>query len=311
MRATRRVFLLGIGGALLVSCRRRADSVPLAPALAYPGGRYLIEVDELADRLGEPGLLVLDASPLAAYRAGHLPGAYHVWWQDTIEVHNDVYGMFVGEPRRTQLVQDLGLDPTSEVVIYERGDGRAACRWFWFLHAVGFERVRLLHGGFAAWYAADFPVTREFPDAPPTGSFRATVRYEVLAELPDVLAALGDPASRIVDNRSLAEVQETWQGRLRTGRIPGAVSVPWPQLLVGDPPVAFRSPEELAALYRAADVRPDHRVLVAGLHSPAAAISYVSLRLLDYPDVRVYDGSWAQWGAMAELPIEPLTASRP
>ncbi|MDW7981647.1 MAG: rhodanese-like domain-containing protein [Thermomicrobium sp.] len=307
---TRRAFVASAVTLLFTSCRRTVAVPPLAPAASYPGNRFLIEVDELVDRVGDERLRVLDASPLREYNAGHLPGAFHVWWQDTIEIHNDVYGMLVGEPRRTALLREIGLDPDDEVVLYERGDGRGACRWFWFLHAVGFRRVRLLHGGLAAWSAAGYPLTRSLPPRPRSGTFQPVLRYEVLAELPDVRAALGDPTARIVDNRTEEEERETWQGRLRRGRLPGAVSVPWPSLLTGKPPVAFRPPDELAALYRSVDVLPEHRVFVYGLHSPNAAISYVSLCLLDYPTVRVYDGSWAQWGATQDLPIATTAASR-
>ena len=176
-----------------------------------------------------------------------------------------------------------------------------AARAFWFLEYFGHPSVRLLDGGFGAWTRGGFPVTRDAGPAPVT-EWTGSREPAAIATWRDVQAAIGQPGSVILDARSDGEYCGTTVRAARGGAIPGAVHVEWTRNL--GPDGAFKPASELKQMYEDAGVTSDREVITYCQGGYRAAHAYLALRLLGFPKVRNYVGSWKEWGDRVDLPIE-------
>jgi thiosulfate/3-mercaptopyruvate sulfurtransferase len=313
VRLTRRSLLArlartaGTTALLLGGCggnARSPDAVATATE-AFPVQDLLASTAWLARRIGDPALRIADCSPIRRYRDGHIAGASHVWWQDTIEIHNPVYGMLTGAPGRDAIAREAGITTATEVICYDDRGGQYAARVIWMLRAAGVRLVRLLDGGRQAWQAAGHNLTGRRPDAPP-GGIPAALDEELLAHGGDIARRLGEPGLIVLDTRTADERDETWHDHLRRGAIPGSRWLPRDRFLTGDG-YALAHPADLLARLDAAGVPAGApEVIVYGLHGTLACLPWLALASLGFARVRVYDGSWAEWGANDDWPVEPL-----
>jgi thiosulfate/3-mercaptopyruvate sulfurtransferase len=251
--------------------------------------------------------LVIDARPAERFARGQIRGAVHLdlWGVrliDTSEAPLRAFMWMIGH-----LFSQRGVVPERPVVVYDDTSGLRAARLFWFLAFLGHPNVRVLDGGLNAWVAAGLPLSTE-PDAPTSSTWHGTAVAERLATWRDVAARLGKPDVAIVDTRS----EDEYRGRLvrakRGGAIPGAVHVEWTRNLTREG--QYRPAGELAAMYAAAGVTPDREVITYCQGGYRAAHTYLALRLLGFPRVRNYTGSWKEWGDRDDLPVERVPDSR-
>ena len=176
-----------------------------------------------------------------------------------------------------------------------------AARAFWFLEYFGHTHVQVLDGGFSAWARAGLPVTRE-ASAPPKSTWTGVRQPQRIAVWRDVRDRLGRSETVIVDTRSDGEYCGTNVRAKRGGAIPGAKHIEWTRNLRSDG--TFKPADELQAMYEAAGVTPDKEVITYCQGGYRAAHAYLALRLLGYPRVRNYTGSWKEWGDREDLPIQ-------
>jgi thiosulfate/3-mercaptopyruvate sulfurtransferase len=281
-------------------------AVPAA-ATAQTGRELVIDVAELASIIDSPDVVLLHVGDRAEYDAAHIEGARYIQLADISAPRDGGPTLELPAPEALRsTLQSLGVSDGSRIVVYFGNDWvTPATRVVLTLTWAGLgERTRLLDGGLNAWRAAGHEVTAAAP--PPrsgSGTLSPLRTRPVVATVDDVRAHLDGDGHAIVDARAPRFYEGAYEqrGQERPGRIAGARSVPFTDVV--DDALRMKDADALRALFRQAGLQPTDTVIVyCHIGQQATAVVFAA-RLIGQP-VLLYDGSYTQWGANPELPIE-------
>ncbi|WP_136067447.1 3-mercaptopyruvate sulfurtransferase [Modicisalibacter radicis] len=267
----------------------------------------LVTVDWLRANLDLPEIVILDASwylpsetrdPYAEYLEGHIPGAKRFDFDGEIkDASSALPHMLPAASEFTAAVRALGVNANSRVVIYDGMGVFAAPRAWWMFKVMGHGNVAVLDGGLPAWKAAGCGLeSGAQPGREAPGDFEARLVPERLADAADVAEYLEKRTAQVIDARSPArfsgEQSEPRPG-LRSGHMPGAVNLPFDQLLENG---FYRSPEVLEKRFREAGIESGTPIVGSCGSGVTASLLALGAELAGLGPMAVYDGSWAEWG---------------
>ncbi len=282
----------------------------------------LISPEALVQELSAPGLVLLDvraslddpAAGLAAYRAGHLPGARFIHFDCTVCGRPDAGSgrhPLADSARFVSALAQLGVKQDSTLVVYDGGTLSFAGRLWLQLRLVGWKNVRVLDGGFSVWSSLGLPVTQAWPHEAQPGELSVGAPLERVwsVEEIEVLVTHPDGMHTLLDARS----RTRYLGELVTldpvaGHIPGARSLPGEEMV--GPDGRMKSAEAIRALFEAKLAsRPAAGVIHTCGSGVRACTNLLAARTAGLPDAGIYVGSFSQWISDPRRPVSTADES--
>jgi thiosulfate/3-mercaptopyruvate sulfurtransferase len=273
----------------------------------------LVTTDWLAAELDEPDLVLFDATKYlpnedkdgrAEFLKAHIPGARYFDIDEIADPETDLPHMVPSPGRFARLVGALGVSNGSRVVFYDQKGLASAARGWWLMELFGHDLVAVLDGGLPKWIREGRP-TQDGAAAPPSpAAFRANYRAARLRGIGDMLGNVGSQRELVLDARAAGRftgaVPEPRAG-MRSGHIPGSVSLPYTDLLNADG--TFKPEAEVKTHLAAAGVDGSRSVVTSCGSGVTATILTLAMRLAGLPQGAVYDGSWTEWGGRSDTPV--------
>lgn len=281
----------------------------------------LVSPDWLKSTLDDPAVVVLDATyhlpttgrdARAEFEAERIPGARFFDVDGIKDSGNPLPHMAPDAETFRAAATALGIGRDSTVVCYDSYGLFSAARAWWMFRLFGFANVSILDGGLKHWKACGYPTESgtTTPPPPPETPIEVHYRPELVRRLEDLMDNLSDgpgPAFTVLDARGAGRFAGTApepRAELRSGRIPGSLNLPYDRLT--DPETGrVKHVQQLQALFEAAgiEIGRDRVVTSCGSGVTACALAF-GLFLLGDTNAAVYDGSWSEWGARDDTPIE-------
>ena len=258
------------------------------------------EVNQLLDR-DRNNLLIVDARPYSDYAKGHITGAVNIELMQFHWIDTSRTGILEFNRQMKILLSNIGIKKDKFVIFYDDISGPSAARGVWLLLYFSHNKVAMLDGGFNRWKKEGYDIDTK-SNALVHANFQNRPNRKILADYKQIKSAIKNKKSSsviIVDSRSKSEYNGSIVRAASAGHIPSAFNIDWNDNIENN---VFKDPPQLEKLY--GHIPKDAEIITYCQGGYRAANSFVALKMIGYKNVKMYLGSWGEWGNKLNVPVE-------
>ncbi len=281
--------------------------------MGHSDPKILVSTHWLAENLSNPALRILDGSwhlptekrdPFAEYKTDHITGAQFFDIDGISDTSSNLPHMVPPADQFARQVADLGISNDNQVIVYDTQGLFSAPRVWWLCRYFGLDNIAVLDGGLPKWKTEGHP-TSTIPTIPITGTVCVTAKDPLVRNAVQVLKASTSHEVQVVDARAPARFNGNApepRAGLRAGRIPNSKNVFFKSLLNADG--TLKPNTELTAIFKAQGVDLNRPIITSCGSGVTASVLALALQKIGHTNHALYDGSWTEWGALHDYPIE-------
>ncbi len=256
----------------------------------------IITTSELNSILDDPNVIIADTRSFKEYSEGHIPDSVHLdlfafHWIDTSKE-----GIENFNKQSEKILSFLGVTSEKKVIFYDSVSGMLAARGVWMLMYFSHQNVFMLDGGLTKWKKENLPIETK-PNAFQPSKFSGKINPDIISGFEYIRDNLNN--INIIDARSPGEYDGSIVRAAQSGHIPNSINIDWNQNINEDG--TFKNEEELSKMY---NFPKDSEIVTYCQGAYRAANTFLVLKKLGFTNIRVYLGSWGEWGNKLELPIQ-------
>jgi thiosulfate/3-mercaptopyruvate sulfurtransferase len=237
----------------------------------------------LAEHYNDPDLVILDSRGSVAYSYAHIPNSQSLGVEKVVKTNQYGANLVIESEQAKTLFGLLGIDESKTVIIYGDYLDPSTARILWTLLYFGHEKTKILDVGIRTWHKKELPITRDIPKSIPA-TFIPKINSSIRIEAEELHKKIDSAV--IIDARSPQEFM--------AGRILNAILFPFTEGM-GEDGYLFKEKDELSRIFTEQQVPKDKELVCYCALGHRAANVFTQLQMAGYDNVKLYDGSFADW----------------